>query len=138
MIEAPVHKNKNEPNCNSKGRLVILNDHVEVGDPKWNLDLFGAYAVETKYSYKKISNLDCKLNRGSINHSLFILNHFTTLISGKKRDAKKINNYHFLIQRSQKCQEEHNKKINFLTIDFYRSGDARQVVQELNERNFMD
>jgi hypothetical protein len=132
MLEAPVHKNKNEPNFHDKGRLVILNDHVEAGDPKWNLDLFGAFAVETKYSYKKISDLDCKLNRGSLNHSLFILNHFTTLIAGKKRDAKKINQRSFLSQRSLRCQNENNKKINFLTVDFYRTGDAKQVVQELN------
>ncbi len=132
MIEAPLSDDKHSPTCNKKGRLVILNDRREENDPAWNLDLFGHFAFETKYSYQKINDLDCDLNRGNPSHSLFIFNHFTTFISGKKRDAKKINRYHFLKKRIHNCQIKNQRKINFLTIDFFKNGETLKVVDELN------
>jgi hypothetical protein len=111
---------------------VILNDRVEDKDPAWNLDLFGKFAFETNYSYKKIKDLNCDLNRGSPLNSLFIFNHFTTFISGKKRDAVKINSYDFLKKRQQTCEEIVQRKINFLTVDFFKNGDALRVVNESN------
>jgi hypothetical protein len=119
--------------CKYPGRLVILNDHVEENDPKWNLNLFGDWAIETKYSYKKIEELDCELNRGDKKNDLFILNHFTTFIAGKKRDAKKINQYHFLMDRVKKCEAVTGKIANFITVDFYSSGEALAVIKQLND-----
>jgi hypothetical protein len=133
MLDSPLVENKTR-NCSSKGRLVILNDKIEENNPHWNLDLFGKFAVETHYSYKKIKDLNCELNRGQRNHSLFIFNHFTTLISGKKLDAKKINAAEFLSNRVKECEEKLSKKINFLTIDFYGSGNALEVVDQMNQK----
>ena len=120
-------------NCKYPGRLVILNDRVEVNDPQWNLDLFGEWAVETKYSYKKIKELDCGLNRGSSKNDLFILNHFTTFIAGKKRDARKINQFQFLLDRVLKCEAQSGKIANFITVDFYSEGEAQSVIKHLND-----
>jgi hypothetical protein len=133
MLDSPLGENKTK-SCQSKGRLVILNDKIEENNPYWNLDLFGKFAVETHYSYKKIKDLNCEFNRGQKNHSLFIFNHFTTLISGKKLDAKKINSREFLSKRVQECEAKLSKKINFLTIDFFSSGNALEVVDQLNQK----
>ena len=113
-------------------RLIILNDRTEENDPTWNHDIWGV-AVETPYSYKKIKDLNCAFNRGNPSNSLFILNHFTTLISGKRIDARKINKKDFLSSRIKKCQKELGKFPNFVTVDFYHLGDALQVVNQLNQ-----
>lgn len=113
-------------------RLVILNDQTKENDPAWNHDLWSS-AVETPYSYKKIKDLNCAFNRGNPKNSLFIFNHFTTFIAGKRLDAKKINKRDFLSKRIIDCRNKLGKLPNFVTVDFYQWGDALEVVKELNE-----
>jgi hypothetical protein len=132
MLDSNVSMNKSQ-NCSSPGRLVILNDRIETQNPNWNLDLFGKFAFETPYSFKKINDMKCTINRGEIGHPLFIFNHFTTLVSGKKRDAKKINQKAFLLKRASECQTHIGRKINFLTVDFFLSGNPLAVTDILNQ-----
>lgn len=117
----------------SNKRLVIFNDKVGEDNPPWNHDLFGSFAVETKYSYRSVKKFDCTLNRGNKNHSLFILNHFITRISGAPLAAKKANKRKILTKRINECYKEHNKLPNFLTIDFTKFGDALEVINEINQ-----
>lgn len=132
MIQSKKDPEKHDPNCKSVGRLVILNDRVEKDDPAWNLDLFGKFSFETHYAFRKIRDLNCKINRGNENHSLYIFNHFTTFISGKKSDAITINKKDFLMNRIKDCEKNIQKKINFLTIDYFNSGESIFVVNHLN------
>ena len=112
-------------------RLVILNDRIETMNPSWNHDLW-AHAVETPFSYKKMEDLKCEFNRGNPKNSLFIFNHFTTLISGRPLEAKKINRKEFLEKRVDDCRKKLGKFPNFITVDFYFWGDSLEVVNKIN------
>lgn len=123
LIEEMISTNK---------RLIILNDRTEVNDPAWNHAVWEV-AVETPYNYKRIKDLNCSFNRGNPENSLFIFNHFTTLIAGKRLDAKKINKRNFLTKRIHDCRIKLKKFPNFVTVDFYYYGDGLEVVNQLNE-----
>lgn len=115
-------------------RLVILNDHKESNNPPWNHYLW-THAVETPFSYKSMEDLNCEFNRGNPKNSLFILNHFTTLISGRPKEAKKINKKEVLVKRVNDCKNKLGKFPNFITLDFYFWGDGLEVVNKINQLN---
>lgn len=113
-------------------RLVIFNDRYSHDDPSWNHDLFGKFAVETKYSYRSVKSFDCQLNRGKKQHSLFILNHFITRLSGAPLAARRANKKNIILSRIQDCYQQHGLLPNFLTVDFTKYGNTLEVVNFIN------
>ena len=118
---------------NNNKRLVVFNDQHSEDDPAWNHDLFGAFAVETHYSFRSIKKFDCELNRGSRLHKLFILNHFVTRISGSRVAARRANRKKTLLKRVHDCFKQHQLIPNFLTVDFVKYGESLEVVRYLNK-----
>lgn len=118
----------------SNQRLVILTDRKEEVAPNWYIYLWDA-AFETHFSNKARGDFSCAVNRGNKNNDLFILNHFIThqnIGTGLIDSAKIINQYDYLLNRAFECESDLGKTPNFITIDFYDSGDVLKVVNDLN------
>jgi len=119
----------------SNQRLVILSDRKEELAESWYIYLWDA-AFETHFSNKARSDFSCAINRGKKGNDLFILNHFIThtiIGTGLVDSANIINQYDYLLNRSLECKSDLGKTPNFITVDFYGSGDVQKVVNHLNE-----
>lgn len=114
-------------------RLVIFSDKEDAGDLTWYHYLWD-YCIETGFSASSKEELDCSFNRGDSSNSLFILNHFITNLvgTGQPDQAAVINANPYFINKARECMTLHGKLPNFLTVDFYSSGNVFEVANELN------
>lgn len=119
-------------------RLVVFSDKNDAQSGQEWYHCIWDYAVETHYSNHKKEDFSCDFNRGSDkvdNKDLFILNHFvTTSVTGVGRPKKgeDVNSNPYFIDRVRACQEQTGKFPNFITVDFYDSGDCKEVVDFIN------
>jgi hypothetical protein len=120
---------------NNNNRLVIFSDVDDAsGSQDWYHYVWD-YAVETHYSVNTINDFTFDFNRGNPMNDLFILNHFVTdaiLGYGLYNESTDVNANPFFINRALDCQPQTNKFPNFVTVDYYESGDGLAVVDELN------
>ncbi|MEA2101070.1 MAG: CocE/NonD family hydrolase [Thermodesulfobacteriota bacterium] len=114
-------------------RIVVFTDRDGGGrdSEDWYMDVW-AFAWETHYHAESPSDFSCEINRGSYDNDLFILNHFLTAPLGAQFLAEQVNYNPFLVDRAQECQQEHSQVPNFVTVDFYATGDLIQAVNILN------
>jgi len=115
-------------------RLVVLTDVDDAASASWYIYVWDV-AFETHYSNKSRMDFSCNPNRGDTANDLFIFNHFitqATLGTGLVDSSVVINQYDYLLNRLNECQSYHDKLPNFVTVDFYDSGNVMQVVNQLN------
>ena len=119
-------------------RLVVFSDKNDAQtDQEWYHYIWD-YAVETDYSNNKKEDFDCDFNRGrdnAANKDLFILNHFLTNSVtgvGRPNKSKEVNSNPYFLERVKECQQETGKFPNFITVDFYNSGNCWEVVDIIN------
>jgi hypothetical protein len=116
-------------------RLVVLSDKNDANGKDWYLYVW-KYAVETPFSNNSLSDFTCTYNRGNPENSLFILNHFATnaiVGTGNQQLSTQANTNPFLLNRVMECQNTLNRKVNYLTVDFYANGDVFKVAELLNQ-----
>jgi len=116
-------------------RLVILTDVKDMDADSWYIYVWDV-AFETHYSNKSRSDFNCTTNRGDAGNNLFIFNHFITQASfgiGLIDSSTVINQYDYLLNRLKECQSHHNQIPNFVTVDFYDTGNVMEVVNHLNK-----
>jgi len=116
-------------------RLVVLTDVKDVNADDWYIYVWDV-AFETHYSNKSRSDFNCTINRGDADNNLFIFNHFITQASigtGLIDSSIVINQYDYLFNRLKECQTHHNQIPNFITVDFYDTGNVMEIVKNLNE-----
>ncbi len=116
-------------------RLVVLTDRPDEDADPWYINVWEV-AFETHFSNKARRDFSCTVNRGNADNDLFIFNHFITrqfIGTGLVDSAKVINQYDYLLNRILECESEIGKIPNFITVDFYKEGDALKVVQHLNQ-----
>lgn len=111
-------------------RLIALTDDPS-GTPDYYHHVWD-YAWDTPYAAETPEDLECTVGRGDPAHSLFIFNHFLTSPLADITLAEQVNHNPFFIERAQACAAQMNDLPNFVTVDFYETGDLFPVVQELN------
>ena len=102
-------------------RVVILDDHADATRP-WDHPVWD-FAQETPFSAATPADLDCRTNRGRSGNSLFILNHFLTAPTALPGLAEMVNHDPFLVDRARRCRQSRGRVPNFVTVDFYETGD---------------
>jgi len=112
-------------------RLIVFTD-ADGGAYDWYLPVW-EFAWETHFSNREATDFTCDINRGSMDNSLFILNHFLTQTIPKQEFAEQVNVNPFFIDRATECMTESGRLPNFVTVDFYSIGDLFPVVDALNE-----
>ncbi len=115
----------------SNRRLVVFAD---VSNPNklpgffrnWN------YIFDNPYTAESRNDFQCTVNRGSIDHDLFLLNHFITIINPRFDSAHVVNSKASLLQHINDCKVSSNRLPNFIYNDFYEVGDIISVSDSLN------
>ncbi len=111
-------------------RVVILDDSPDATRP-WDMGVWD-FAQETPFSAATPADLDCRENRGRSGNSLFILNHFLTAPSALPRLAEMVNHDPFLLDRARRCRQSRGRLPNFVTVDFYETGDLFAACEALD------
>lgn len=111
-------------------RLVVFTDDSGAGLP-WHHYVWD-FAWETHFSFENPEDFSCTINRGSMQNSLFILNHFLTRFVGSRPLAEMVNYNPLFIDRAEQCLAESGRLPNFVTVDHYDIGDLFSVVDALN------
>ncbi len=116
-------------------RVLLL---VEQGPPSepW-VHLQRSVAQETPYHFSTPAELaapaSCAPNRGGVEGSLFLVNHWVdTSPAPRVSIAKRVNARRFLEPRLRRCRARRRLLPNVVAVDFYREGDAQAVVDRLN------
>jgi hypothetical protein len=121
-------------------RLVLLAEN-EAGAASWYRPAYRRITTETPYSFSNASDLTdsatlaatCKRNRGPASAPVFLLNHWiTTDPVPLPSDAAKVNAYEPLLRRARECRGVRDHLPNLVAVNFYRHGDAFEVVDKLN------
>ena len=111
-------------------RLVVFAENS--GEPPAWFHSAWAYMWDTRFDFLSLSDLDCEVNRGSSENSLLLANHWIRKAVPDRSDATKMNSVPRLTDRVAECVDEHEKKPNFIAVDFYRIGELMRAVDEIN------
>jgi hypothetical protein len=115
-------------------RVLVLAENNSEGVP-WYHQAFEVMQ-ETPYSFHDPSQFSSVPNRGSMEGSLFLLNHWIdTPPSPKPSIAEKVNAYDFLLARAKESQKQRGLLPNLIAVDFYLTGNIFDVVNTLNGVN---
>jgi len=118
----------------SNQRLVLTVEQTD-GDLPDGLLYAWEHTFDTPYTFANWSDFTCAVNRGgSGKKTFFLLNHWMSNAVGlpDKTRAKRANSWEMLGQRVNDCSAFHNRRINFVGVDFYNLGDALAIVDSLN------
>jgi hypothetical protein len=116
-------------------RVIVLAEN-HVGGESW-IHHQPVVMQETPFHFTTPAQLaapeSCAPNRGGTAGSLFLVNHWVdTSPAPRVSIARKVNGHDFLMRRLTMCRRDRRKFPNVVAVDFYRQGDARAVVDELN------
>lgn len=116
-------------------RLVIFTENqTNAGTPEWFHYAWG-HIFDTPYTFESRADFTCELNRGSIDNSLFLVNHWITapvVGTGIRDSAALVNESEVLLPRVRECMEQQKHIANFIAVDFSGLGDLMQVVDSVN------
>ncbi|HEX6618536.1 MAG TPA: hypothetical protein VF024_02695 [Solirubrobacteraceae bacterium] len=116
-------------------RVIVLAENRAAGAP-W-IHHQPVVMQETPFLFRSVAALEaptsCEPNRGATAGSLLLVNHWVdTPPAPRVTIARRVNAYDFLASRVARCRERRGMLPNLIAVDFYRQGDAAQVVDELN------
>jgi hypothetical protein len=116
-------------------RVIVLAENHAGGAP-W-IHHQPAVVQETPFLFRSVAALgapsSCEPNRGGTAGSLLLINHWVdTPPAPRVSIAREVNAHDFLAPRVAHCRETRGMLPNFISVDFYRQGDAARVVDELN------
>ena len=63
---------------------------------------------------------------------MFSISRLALRASPSRVDAAVLNDYDYLLKRTQRCADERGQIPNLIGVNFYLNGDVFQVVDELN------
>ena len=113
-------------------RLVVLQERRGGGTAyPWMLQGFD-WVQDTNYTNPTVSDLNCKLNRGSPTNPLFGVNVWLSGFTELVTNAKKVNAYDFLDPYLQKCRKERGQIPNYVAVNFFNEPDVFKAVDQLN------
>lgn len=120
---------------NENQRLVVFTDQDDASEQQKWYHYMWIHAVETHFTVHDIDEFTCDYNRGEPDNDLFIFNHFITssVGTGNLDQAAIANSNPFFIDRINSCIAEKEKLPNFVTVDFYETGNCCDVVNLLND-----
>lgn len=110
-------------------RLVVFLEH-NGGSPAYLHPAWTGNIWDTPYTFDKIEDFSCKLNRGKAGDPLFLINHWLTPPTPDR--AREVNVSAVLGARVDKCTTEAGRPPTFVGVDYYDIGDLFSVVRKAN------
>jgi hypothetical protein len=90
------------------------------------------FIQDTPFLARSIADFTCGPGRGSRDAPFFALNNWLTESFPSTYSASLVNKFDFIYQRVKQCQRLRQQKVNFVIVNFYEIGDAKEVVDYLN------
>jgi len=106
--------------------------------PAWQMDMW-SFIVDTNYNITDPSQFTCDFYRGTAASPLYFLNQFIykdyggPFVLADPGEATIANNPVAIVQRATDCWHQTGRIPVFVYVDFYREGDVKSAVDELNE-----
>lgn len=125
----------------SNKRLVLFVEQDKL--PRANYLMYAwQHVFDTEYSFTDINQFSTHVNRGGDGYkSLYLVNHWLqneaiqNVFIPDSSLAPIANAKSILSKRVQDCYKANNHFINFVGVDFYEIGDAKAVVDSINNAN---
>jgi hypothetical protein len=115
----------------SESRIFVSAEN-QSGEFAWYHDAF-TFIQDTPFKFEASSEFTCKLNRGSPDNPLLLVNHWLSPVSPSS--AAEVNGSDFLEARVEQCVRERGLVPNMMAVDFHDSGDLVATVKALNLMN---
>jgi hypothetical protein len=113
-------------------RLVVLMENHGGGTQyPWLLQGFD-WVQDTPYENSRMADLSCRLERGSQQNPILLVNHWLDGIRSLVTDARAMNARGVLLPELRRCERERGQLPNFVAVNFYDQGDLFSVVDTLN------
>ena len=102
--------------------------------PSW-LHNFWDLGFDTPYSFTRLEDMSCDLNRGSGDNALFLVNHWLSTSIGlpDQGAAPTTNSAAVLEARVRECEAEWGRPATLVAVDWFSTGDLFAVVDRLND-----
>ncbi len=113
-------------------RLVVMTEEGSGGDDyPWLRNAF-ELTQDTPYTFPTPDDFSCEPNRGPADAPLLLVNHWLSGFGNLVTAAQTVNVADVLGARVEQCQDERNRLVNFVGVNFYDIGDVAAVVDDLN------
>ena len=113
-------------------RLVVFSHHGN-SDPAMGFHHEWTYFVDSHYQADSGAAFSCEHDRGNeATASLYLMNHFITIITPQPDSAAIYNGNPFLLNRARECMDHRGLLPNFIWVDFHDLGDVVATVDSLN------
>jgi hypothetical protein len=111
--------------------VVLMENHGGGTAYPWLLQGFD-WVQDTPYENPTVADLSCRLERGSADDPILLVNHwlggYRTLVT----DARVVNARRVLLSELRRCSRERGHLPNFVAVNFYDQGDLFSVIDTLN------
>ncbi len=116
----------------SRRRVVVLMENHGGGTRyPWLLQGFD-WVQDTPFENAKLTDMSCRLERGSPDNPILLVNHWLDGIRSLVTDARTVNTKGVLLPELRRCERERGQLPNFVAVNFYDQGDLVSVVDTLN------
>lgn len=110
-------------------RLVVFAE--DQGPPlDWHHHAFTSIQ-ETPFLVVEPSRFSCRANRGQLDATLFLMNHWVQRIAQSRVDATTVNAHDVIVDRAMQCRRERGLP-HYIAVNFYSIGDLMASVDTLN------
>ena len=114
--------------------VVMMENHGGGSTYPWLLPAFD-WVQDTPFSNPSVAQLSCRLQRGSADDPLFLVNNWLSGFRSLVSDARKVNAYETLRPYLDRCQQERGQIPNFVAVNYFNKGDPFRAVDALNGVN---
>ena len=112
-------------------RLIVFTEHDADGSVPWYLDGF-SFIQDTPLGVTKPEELSCKLNRGTPDSPLLMLNQWADLFPPRRAANVPFQTRKELLTHAHECARKRGLPVNMIAVDHYDVGDLIPSVEELN------
>lgn len=112
-------------------RLIVFTERDADGTVPWYLDGF-AFVQDTPLGATKRRQLSCKLNRGTADSPLLMLNHWADVFPPSLSKNKPFQKEPFILARARRCARQRGLPVNLIAVDHYDQGRVVDAVARLN------
>jgi hypothetical protein len=116
-----------------RGERLVVFAEDEGPPPGWYHQAFD-HMQDTPYQFEQIDAFTCAPNRGDLDASLFLLNHWVSRANSApdRAAAVNVNRHDVIVDRARACERERGSAPNYIAVDFYSLGDLTGAVDTLN------
>ena len=111
--------------------VVLMENHGGGTTYPWLLQGFD-WVQDTPYENPTLADLSCRLERGSPDHPILLVNHWLGGYRKLVTDARRVNARGVLLPELRRCERERGQLPNFVAVNFYDQGDLLPVIDKLN------